>query len=90
MPHKYVKRAVVVQAVQWTGFNVSEVKAFVTNNRALFRHLLSDPPQNAMSIVIKDGAMVDVNISDYIVRDVGGDYFPMRPDSFAQFYDRIE
>ena len=31
--HKYVKRAVTVSAVRWTGYNVDEIKKFVEENQ---------------------------------------------------------
>lgn len=89
---KFVKKAVTVSAIQWTGFNVDEIRRFVTNNRAFFQAKPYEkmPDRYDLTIYTKENVEVSASIGDYIVRDVHGDFYSQKPDVFLQFHDRIE
>lgn len=80
---KYVKRAVVVDAIQYSGENFDEIaQAF---NVANFKRDLGD----YLFIPTLEGEM-RANPGDYIVRGVEGELYPVKPEIFAKTFDKIE
>ena len=82
MVEKYVKRPVVIEAVQWTGKNISEICKFTGMDVA---HLLIG---GELYIATLEGTM-KANDGDYIIRGVNGEYYPCKPDIFEATYQRV-
>ncbi len=87
---KYRKKPVVVEAMQWTGLNLQEVKDFV--GEALTYDILDDAwkvgkgrPHVLMKIKTLEGDM-EVSEKDYIIKGVNGEFYPCKPDIFEKTY----
>lgn len=76
----YVKRPVIIEAVQWTGDNVREIKEFVTP----IAEYLED--ENTIIIHTLEGEM-KAEINDYIIKGVKGEFYPCKPDIFEETYN---
>lgn len=76
----YVKRPVIIEAVQWTGDNVREIKEFVTP----IAEYLED--ENTIIIHTLEGDM-KAEINDYIIKGVKGEFYPCKPDIFEETYN---
>lgn len=76
---RYRKKAVEIEAVQWTRKNWPEVKKFCPV--ALY---------NGGSLVIPtlEGKHL-ASAGDYIIKGVAGEFYPCKPDIFAQTYDAV-
>lgn len=81
---KYRKKPVVIEAVQWTGENISEMIDFIIGS---FEHELEDPKE--LKIKTLEGTMT-ANVGDYIIKGVKGEFYPCKPDIFAATYDPAE
>ncbi len=79
---KYRKKPVVVEAVQWNGNNHKEVIDFVENK------IWFDALGNIW-IATLEGDMV-AKKGDYIIKGVQGEYYPCKPDIFAETYEKTE
>lgn len=79
---KYRKKPVVVEAVQWNGNNHKEVIDFAENK------IWFDALGN-MWIATLEGDMV-AKKGDYIIKGVQGEYYPCKPDIFAETYEELE
>ena len=80
MIKKYRKTPVIIDAIQWTGKNLSEIDNFmggtVENKGAtLVIHTL-------------EGDM-EASIGDYIIKGVNGEFYPCKPNIFAKTYEEV-
>lgn len=80
MIKKYKKKPVTIEAIQWTGKNLSEIDNFmggtVENKGA------------TLVIYTLEGDM-EASIGDYIIKGVNGEFYPCKPDIFAKTYEEV-
>ena len=90
---RYKKKPVEIEAIQWTGINLKEIKEFVDESLI---HTIYDgawevgeaPVVVDMQIRTLEGNM-QVSIGDYIIKGVQGEFYPCKPDIFEQTYEPI-
>jgi hypothetical protein len=75
---KYSKKPVVIEAVQFTGFNFDEIEAFVGGDYG------KDAEGNQV-IATLEGALTISN-NDFIIKGIGGEVYPCKPDIFKACY----
>ena len=80
---KYRKKPVVIEAIQWTGNNLDEMRAFVTEE---FRDNRIHQP---LGIKTLEGVMT-VSEGDYVIKGVKGEFYPCKPDIFEISYEKID
>ena len=78
---KYRKKPVVIDAVQWTGDNVTAMTEFIDarkweygNGLMVFHTLEGDHTANP---------------GDWIIRGVQGEFYPCKPDIFEETYEAV-
>ena len=88
---KYRKKPVVIEAIQWNGINLTEIKEFVGNDLDCI--ILDDAwkvghgiPHVIMHIHTLEGDM-KVSRNDYIIKGVNGEFYPCKPDIFEKTYE---
>lgn len=94
MIKKYAKKPVVIEAVQWTGLNLNEVKEFVGDS---LKYDIYDAawqvgkgrPHVDMVIKTLEGDHI-VSEKDYIIKGIKGEFYPCKPDIFEETYDLAE
>ena len=79
---KYRKKPVVVEAVRWNGNNHKEVIDF-SENKIWFDRL------GNIWIATLEGDMM-AKKGDYIIKGVKGEFYPCKPDIFAETYEEVE
>lgn len=80
---KAKKKPVVIEAIQWTGTNDSEIIKFCDN-----RHVDYDDT-NGLFIHTLEGRM-KADIGDYIIKGVAGEKYPCKENIFHLTYDIID
>lgn len=90
---KYRKKPVEIEAVQWTGFNPTEIKNFAGESAEIEHYTAAyeagaGPIVTTIIIHTLEGDM-KVNNGDYIIKGVKGEFYPCRKDIFEQTYDEI-
>ena len=83
MIKNYIKKPVIIEALQWTGGNCDEIIDFmgmqniveILNNNLIIRTL--------------EGNMT-ASKNDYIIKGVHGEFYPCKPDIFLETYDMVE
>ena len=80
---KYRKKPVVVEAIQWTGKNYDDIKQFCG------QELIIDLLNHCVCIRTLEGNM-SASDGDYIIKGVHGEFYPCKPDIFAQTYEAVE
>lgn len=93
MINKYKKKPVAIEAIQWTGFNLEEIKQFVGDK--LDYGIIDTAwevgkgrPHVLMIIKTLEG---DHRCSegDYIIKGVQGEFYPCKPDIFEETYEKV-
>lgn len=90
---KYRKKAVVIEAIQWTG-NTTEIKEFCGNNCS---YNVDDSawkvgkgiPHEELVIHTLEGDM-KARRNDYIIKGINGEFYPCKPDIFEKTYELAE
>lgn len=91
---KYRKKPVVVEAIQWTGSNLEEIRNFVGSDLIedyvkLF-NIKRELKKSLVSIAIEIlGETIEVDYGDYIIKDAHGDFNLCRSDIFKQTYEEV-
>lgn len=79
---RYRKRPVVIDAVEWTGANLDEVKAFAGD-------AVEYVPRHGLIVHTLEGDF-DAALGDMIIRGVKGEFYPCKPDIFELTYEPVE
>ena len=91
---KYKKKPIIIDAIQFDGLNLEEVKEFVGDK--LVYDIIDTAwqvgkgrPHILMKIKTLEG---DMNVSemDYIIKGVNGEFYPCKPDIFYKTYEEVE
>ena len=90
--HIFRKKPVNIAAIQWTGNNVEEVKAFFGEDAKKCSNLvdLNDQPIKGNLIIETLEGNHTASPGDFIIRGVKGEYYPCKPDIFEQTYEVVE
>ena len=81
---QFVKKPIVVEAIQWTGKNEHEVMKFVGSHCCLVNK------SNGKALIINtlEGDHY-ASVNDWIVKGVKGEFYPVKPDIMEQTYTRV-
>lgn len=91
----YKKKPVVIEAIQWTGQNLSEIEQFVGDK---LKYTICDSAWKVgkglpiilnMRIETLEGEHI-VSVGDYIIKGVQGEFYPCKPDIFVSTYEPTE
>ena len=91
---KYKKKPIIIDAIQFNGLNLEEIKEFVGDK--LVYDIIDTAwqvgkgrPHILMKIKTLEG---DMNVSemDYIIKGVNGEFYPCKPDIFYKTYEEVE
>ena len=91
----YRKKPVVIEAIQWNGNNLTEIKEFVGDS--LLAYDIIDTawqvgkgrPHVLMKIKTLEGDM-EVSEKDFIIKGINGEYYPCKPDIFEKTYEEVQ
>lgn len=84
----YQKKPVVVEARQYDGSNAKELLGWITKHggRAVYHDMKHVVPIPVFVITTLEGHMT-VSVGDYIIKGVQGEFYPCKPDIFAETYE---
>jgi len=80
---KYVKKPVVIEAVQYLTDNHEEVCAFIGDFP--HRHIQQD---ETIIISTLEGEHITRH-GDYVIKGIAGEFYPCKPDIFKYSYEEI-
>ena len=83
---KFVKKPVVVEAIQYNGINITEVESFLVSKLPTVWSSVED---TQLIIPTLEGDM-KVSKGDYIIKGIKGEFYPCKPDVFKSTYNVIE
>ena len=79
----YRKKPVVIEAVQWTGDNATEIAEFSKGSKRYIEF-----EGNICRIQTLEGIMT-AKLYDYIIKGVQGEFYPCKPDIFKETYEEV-
>ena len=83
---KFVKKPVVIEAIQYDGANITEIETFV---RGKLPTIMTSDLGAQLVISTLEGDM-KVTKGDYIIKGIKGEFYPCKPDIFKQSYNMIK
>ena len=86
MVKKYVKKPVVVEAIEWTGKNIKDIYSFVGVENFSFNAKAVDQEIGDLHIKTLEGHMY-ASEGDFIIKGIKGEFYPCKPDIFHSTYD---
>lgn len=89
---RFRKRPVEVDAIQWTGDNIVAVLNFFDAGREttiVNINCPADRSQGWVEIPTLEGKM-RASVGDWIIKGVKGEFYPCKPDIFAETYEPAE
>ena len=80
---KYVKKPVVIDAIQWKG----TAKSFdeITSGFPEMRWLPGEMGSKSFNVITLDGMHI-ASCGDWIIKGVNGEFYPCKPDVFEKTY----
>ena len=87
---KYRKKPIVIDAMQWTGTNIEEVKEFTNgcDRTITYYKPLVNSPFYTLVISTLEGRM-EAKVSDYIIKGIQGEFYPCKADIFHATYEAV-
>lgn len=89
----YRKKPVVIEAVQWSGMNLSEIIRFTDPGSDQSTHVglrwedyESLVALEGLKIYTLEGKM-NASVGDWIIKGVKGEFYPCKPDIFSATYE---
>lgn len=90
---KYVKKPVEVEAVEWTGKNLEEIKQFVGDKLEYwYNETAWEVGKGPVTVSIKIKTLEGdhcASYGDFIIKGVNGEFYPCKPDIFVKTYIQI-
>lgn len=88
---QFRKRPVVVSAVQWTGDNEAEVRAFTGSTvfRSCTDETSHDPQVTAHVYDVLHSTWVGVKTGQWVLRGVAGEFYPIDEAVLAETYEPV-
>ena len=83
---KFVKKPVVIEAIQYDGANITEIETFVGGK--LPTVMTSD--LGAQLVISTLEGDMKVTKGDYVIKGIKGEFYPCKPDIFKSTYNVIE
>ena len=82
---KYVKKPVVVEAIQMLSDNIEQVYEMLGDNLII----VGDTDNKKHFIDTLEGIM-ELSWGDYVIKGIKGEFYPCKPDIFELSYDKID
>jgi hypothetical protein len=82
---QYVKKPIPVSALQWTGKNLEEIKAFCTDSNGQEQCFSN---HDDLWILTREGQLM-AKVNDYIMRGIEGEFYPCAESIFLKSYDEF-
>jgi hypothetical protein len=78
---KFIKKPIVIEAIEWTGDNSEEIQSFIGNSGYV--------KGDYIDIGTLEGIMV-ASKGDMIIKGINGEFYPCKPDIFKKTYYTVQ
>lgn len=84
---KYRKKPIEIEAIQFTGYNHDQIKEW--SNGKVVSAKAWKPNYCQLEVHTLEGVM-DVNISDFVIKGIEGEFYPCKQSIFIATYEAVE
>ncbi len=88
MINQFRKKPVMIEAVQVTGGNGTEITDWAATSKVRVVTVGERSRHELIEIETLEGTMRG-NVGDWIIKGVNGEFYPCKPDIFEKTYDAI-
>ena len=81
---KYVKKPVVVEAIQMLSDNIEQVYEMLDNL------IIVGDTDNIKHFIDTLEGIMELSWGDYVIKGVKGEFYPCKPDIFELSYDKVD
>lgn len=87
---KFRKKPVVIEAVQWTGKNLEEIRDFCSTivHNVTYQMDETNRANDLIGIPTMEGLMT-ASLNDWIIKGIQGEFYPCKPDIFEKTYEKV-
>ena len=89
MIKKYVKKPIVIEAIQFNGYNFGTVYDWVYNTNIYLDRKYSEECYKENFLVKTLEGDMNASIGDFIIKGVNGEFYPCKPDIFEKTYQEV-
>lgn len=86
---KYKSKPVTIEAVQFTGDNLDEIKTFCGEEWGVSVYYDNEGWEDIIYIETLEGEMM-TKVGDYIIKGTKGEFYPCKADIFNEKYEEIK
>lgn len=86
---KYKAKPVTIEAVQFTGDNLDEIKTFCGEEWGVSVYYDDEGWEPIIYIETLEGEMI-AKVGDYIIKGTKGEFYPCKADIFNEKYEEIK
>lgn len=88
MPKQYVKKPVVIEALQFldTPERIEELSSFIDDQDVRISY--KDPENPKLILQTLEGE-IQASVGDYIIKGVQGEFYPCKPNVFEATYEEV-
>jgi len=86
---KFRKKPVVIEAVQYTGLNIQELKLFTQSICLKTRQSPINPMFYPLVVIPTLEGNMTASKGDWIIKGVNGEFYPCKPDIFEKTYEPV-
>lgn len=85
---RFRKKPVVIEAIQWTGDNLEECKAFLGDDYGGHEAERRMDGASDIRVYTLEGSHV-ANKGDWLIRGIAGEHYPCKPSVFDKTYEVV-
>jgi hypothetical protein len=85
---RFRKKPVVIEAIQWTGYNIMDVMTFMAPVEPVHMSGFANSDE-IIGIDTLEGRMT-AKRGDWIIKGVKGEFYPCKDDIFRATYDPVD
>lgn len=85
---KFIKKRIVVDAVQWNGDNYEEVRNLIIGSEIGYKSI-SIGPHDVLEAQVR-GVFISANIGDWIIKDMANRLYTLHGDVFTATYEQVK
>lgn len=82
---KFRKKPVVIEALQWDGRGNYELAVFLGGNNWKHEPATNTSPEKLVIQTLEGN--ITASLGDWIIKGIRGEFYPCKPDIFAQTYE---
>jgi len=101
MSARYRKKPVVIDAMQWTGYNYTEAEVFMGQPLGTGRYegaaqdrgngwQIESPYSNSAMIITTLEGEMRCQPGDWIIKGIKGEFYPIKNEIFRETYEEVD